>query len=73
VELGGLASYGPDPFETGRLAARLVDKILKGEDPGRIPVEANSKIELVINMKAAKALRLLIPPSVLQRANRLIE
>jgi putative ABC transport system substrate-binding protein len=73
VELGGLASYGPNSFETGRLAARLVDKILKGEDPGRIPVEANSKIDLAINLKAAKMLKLAIPPSVLQRATRLIE
>ena len=48
VELGGLASYGPDSHETGRLAARLVDKILKGENPGRIPVEATSKIELAV-------------------------
>jgi putative ABC transport system substrate-binding protein len=73
VELGGLASYGVDPFETGRLAARLVDKILKGEDPGRIPVEANSKFGLAINVKATKMLKLAIPPSVLQRANRLIQ
>jgi ABC-type uncharacterized transport system substrate-binding protein len=62
-----------DPFETGRLAARLVDKILKGEDPGRIPVEVNSKFGLAINVKATKMLKLSIPPSVLQRANRLIQ
>jgi putative tryptophan/tyrosine transport system substrate-binding protein len=73
VERGGLVSYGPDFYDSGRLAARLVDKILKGEDPGRIPVEANPKIELAINMKTAKALKLTIPSSVLQRANRLIE
>lgn len=73
VERGGLASYGPDPFENGRQAARLVDKILRGEDPGRIPVEVNPRIELAINMKTAKMLKLVIPPSVLQRANRLIE
>jgi putative ABC transport system substrate-binding protein len=73
VERGGLVSYGPDWYETGRQAARLVDKILKGEDPGRIPVEANPKLELAINMKTAKALKLSIPPSVRQRANRLIE
>ncbi len=73
VERGGLVSYGPDWYETGRQAARLVDKIVKGEDPGQIPVEVNPKVELAINMKTAKALRLLIPPSVLQRANRLIE
>jgi putative ABC transport system substrate-binding protein len=73
VERGGLVSYGPDWYETGRQAARLVDKIVKGEDPGQIPVEVNRKVELAINMKTAKALRLLIPPSVLQRASRLIE
>jgi putative ABC transport system substrate-binding protein len=73
VERGGLMSYGPDFYETGRQAARLMDKVLKGEDPGRIPVEANSRIELAINVKTAKALKLAIPPSVLQRATRLIE
>jgi putative ABC transport system substrate-binding protein len=50
-----------------------MDKVLKGEDPGRIPVEANPKIELAINVKTAKALKLAIPSSVLQRATRLIE
>ena len=73
VEQGGLVSYGPDFYETGRQAARLVDKVIRGEDPGRIPVEVNSKIELAINLKTAKALKLEIPPSILQRANRLIE
>jgi putative ABC transport system substrate-binding protein len=73
VERGALVSYGADWYESGRQAARLVDKVLKGEDPGRIPVEANSKIELAINMKTAKALKLVIPPSILQRANKLIE
>jgi putative ABC transport system substrate-binding protein len=73
VERGGLVSYGPDFYDSGRQGARLVDKIIKGEDPGRIPVEANPKIELTINLKTAKALKLVIPPGVLQRANRLIE
>jgi len=73
VERGALVSYGADWYESGRQAARLVDKVLKGEDPGRIPVEANPKVELVINVKVAKALKLAIPASVLQRANRLIE
>jgi putative ABC transport system substrate-binding protein len=72
VEQGGLASYGPDFYETGRQAARLVDKILKGANPGEIPVEVNSKIEFVINMKTAKALGLTIAPEVLYQANRLI-
>ena len=73
VERGGLVSYGPDWYDSGRQAARLVDKIVKGEDPGQIPVEVNPKVELAINMKTAKALKLTIPPSVLQRANRLIQ
>jgi putative ABC transport system substrate-binding protein len=73
VERGGLISYGPDFYETGRQAARLVDKVIKGEDPGRIPVEANPKIELAINVRTAKALKLEIPPGLLLRANRLIE
>jgi putative ABC transport system substrate-binding protein len=72
VEGGGLVSYGPDFYDSGRQAARLVDKIVKGEDPGRIPVEANPKIELAINMKVARALKLTIAPGVAQRANRLI-
>jgi putative tryptophan/tyrosine transport system substrate-binding protein len=73
VERGGLVSYGPDWYESGRQAARLVDKIVRGEDPGRIPVEANPKVELAINVRTAKVLKLAIPPSLLQRANRLIE
>jgi putative ABC transport system substrate-binding protein len=71
--LGALASYGPNLYESGRLAARLVDKILKGADPAGLPVEANPKIELALNMKTAKALRLAIPPAVLLRANRLVQ
>jgi putative tryptophan/tyrosine transport system substrate-binding protein len=72
VENGGLVSYSPDFHQSGRKAARLVDKILKGANPGEIPVEVNTKIELVINVKVAKALRLEIPPEVLFRADRLI-
>jgi len=72
VEQGGLASYGPDNYETGRLAARLIDKILKGTKPGHIPVEVNNKIKFVINLKTAKALGLTIPPVVLFQANRII-
>ena len=70
---GALASYGPDLYESGRLAARLVEKVMKGADPGGIPVEANPKIELAINMKVAKALRLTIAPEMFYRANRLIQ
>ena len=72
VEQGGLASYGQDFYETGRQAARLVDKILKGTKPVDIPVEVNSKIEFVINLKTANALGLTIAPEVLSQANRLI-
>jgi putative ABC transport system substrate-binding protein len=72
IESGGLASYGTDYHETGRQAARLVDKILKGVDPAEIPVEVNPKIEFAINLKVAKALGLTIAPEVLYRADRII-
>ncbi len=72
AENGGLASYTPLTYESGRMAARLVDKILKGESPGEIPVEANHKIELLINLRVAKALGIKIAPEVLYRANRVI-
>jgi len=72
VERGGLASYGPDSYRSGRQAARLVDKILKGGKPAVIPVEMISDIELTINLKVAKALGLTISPAVLSRAERLI-
>jgi len=72
AENGGLASYTPDSYESGRMAARLVHKILKGDSPREIPVEANHKIELVINLKVAKALGIKIAPEVLSRANRVI-
>jgi putative ABC transport system substrate-binding protein len=72
VEQGGLASYGPDLYASGRQAARLVNKILKETKPAEIPVETNSKIEFVINLKVAKALGLTITPEVLYRADRII-
>jgi putative ABC transport system substrate-binding protein len=72
VERGGLASYGPDLYESGRMAARLVDKILKGVKPGDIPVEVNNNIVFAINLKTAKALGLTIPPEVLFQADRII-
>ena len=72
MERGGLANYGQDYHESGRMAARLVDKILKGADPTTVPVEVNSKIEFVINLKTAKALGLTIPPEVLYQADRII-
>ena len=73
VERGGLVSYGADFHESGRLAARLVDKIIKGEKPAVIAVESNPRIELVINLKVAKALGLSLAPTLLQRATRVIE
>jgi putative ABC transport system substrate-binding protein len=72
VERGALASYGPELYEMGRQAARLVDKILKGTKPAEIPVEVSPKIEFVINLKVAKALGLTIAPEVLYRADRII-
>ena len=72
VERGCLASYGPDFYDSGRQAARLVDKLLKGTPPAEIPVEVNTKIEFVINLKTAHALGLSIAPEVLFQANRLI-
>ncbi len=72
VERGALASYGPNLHESGRQAARLVDKILKGADPAEIPVEVNNKIEFTLNLKVAKALGLTIAPEVLYQADRII-
>jgi len=71
-EHGGLASYGSDTYATGKQAARLVDKVLKGANPAEIPVEVNPKIEFVINLQTAKHLGLTIPPEVLFQADRLI-
>ena len=72
VERGALASYGPDAYASGRQAARLVHKILNGVDPAELPVEVNSKIEFVINLKVAKAMGLTIAPEVLFQADRII-
>ena len=73
VRDGGLLCYGPDLVDDLRRAATYVDRILRGEKPGDLPMQFPTKFEMVLNLKTAKALGLAVPPSILLRADEMIE
>jgi len=73
AEAGGLLTYGPDRVDLFRRGATYVDKVLNGANPADLPVEQASRYQLVINLKTAKALGIAIPPSLLARADEVIE
>ena len=73
VRDGGLLSYGPDQVDNWRRAATYVDRILRGEKPADLPVQLPTKFEMAVNLKTAKALGLAVPPSIMLRADEVIE
>jgi putative ABC transport system substrate-binding protein len=70
---GGLLSYGPDQVDIWRRAASYVDRILRGEKPGDLPMQLPTKFEMIVNRKTATALGLTVPPSIMLRADEVIE